>query len=63
MLKSLTVRKRNLVVKMLMEYNMNVKTTAIITKLSEGDLTAVRLGEGEGLLTSVTSGIRQGCTG
>ena len=52
--------KRDVMIKLLMEYKVNHKVIGIIAKLYEGDKTIIKLDEEEELEIAVNSGIRQG---
>ncbi len=55
--------KRDVMIKLLMEYNINEKAIETVTKMYTGDVTNIRLDNAEMLKVPVSSGIRQGCTG
>lgn len=55
--------KRDVMVRVMKEYKLDDRTIEVISKLYQGDVTKIKLGENREISIPVTSGIRQGCTG
>lgn len=54
--------RRDMMVKVLIDYKINEKAIDVTTKLYQGDITKIKLDDGEEIAIPVTSGTRQGCT-